>query len=76
MEIESIKKENYYYIVSLTPNLIERLFNVKPRIEKYKYTGSDYLLWGENGIYVNEKGEKTGNMSKIACKLDVFRFKF
>jgi hypothetical protein len=79
MEITKIEKEegrySGTYLVTLTPNLIERFFGIKERVEKYKDTDSTYLSGGGN-IYVNQEGYKTRNGSYIGESIDRWRRKF
>jgi len=78
MKVSNIKREEEYsniYVVTLVPNWFEKLFGVKEKTKRYKDTGSIYRFGGGN-VYINEKGEKLGNGSKIGNVIDKWRNAF
>lgn len=58
--IDRDKENHNIYLVTKTPNAIERLFGYTERIEKFKDTHSTYTFGGGH-VYKNQKGEKLGN---------------
>jgi hypothetical protein len=60
VKIDKIERDGFVYTVTLTPNFIERIFNVKPRVEQFKRTHNTYEYGGGN-IYVDKNGRKLGN---------------
>lgn len=60
MIISKIEKEGNIYLVTREPNFIERVFGVKPRVDKYKDTGNTYTFGGGH-VYVDQKGNELGN---------------
>lgn len=60
------------YELSLEPTWLERKFGYKPKKLILKDTYSNYTVGGQT-IYVDEKGNKTGNGSSYAEAIDRFR---
>ena len=55
MKITKIEKKDNIIYVTKTPNIIEKIFGYKNKIEKYKYTG---LIYNNTDVkvFINEKG--------------------
>jgi|GEM_PF-2702938 len=79
MKIAKIEKEGCVYLVTRTPNCIERFFGVKERVYKYKATGESYVFGGGN-VYIDEKGRTLENASGYGSatreKIDRWRRSF
>ncbi len=76
MKIDKIEtNDNQIFSVYLIPNFIERLFGVKPKVIRYKDSGSEYWL-GKQTVYLKENGQKCGNENWIAEKIDCWRRSF
>ena len=76
MKIINIEKdEKGIYHVTIRPNLITRLFGGKEKVFKLKDCGREYVFGGQT-VYINEKGEKIGNCSKIGEAIDNWRRRF
>ena len=75
MKITKIEKHDYVYHVTLTPNLIEKLFGVKEKVSKFRDNGSTYRF-GSGTVYVRSDGEKTENGSYIGEAIDKWRNSF
>lgn len=75
MKISNIEKEANIYIVTLTPNIIERFFGVKQKTKRYKDTYDTYTFGGGH-VYINEKGKQLNNGNWIAETIDNWRRKF
>jgi hypothetical protein len=76
MRIKEIKPVGMrVYEVTLVPNWLERVFNIKEKTVKFKDTGSEYMVGGQT-VYRNEDGSKRGNGDRISREIDNFRNKF
>jgi hypothetical protein len=70
--IEQDKENRNVYIVTLTPNWLERLFGKKEEEEKYKkITGETYLFGGGN-IYRGQDGRDLRNGNYIGDAIDMY----
>lgn len=69
MKVTKIEQDGRIYKVTLTPNLIERLFGIKTKIKEVKETWSTYSFGGGN-VYVDNKGRKLGNGNWIGEAID------
>lgn len=75
MKIKKVErhKDNYYrYLVTLTPNWLEKLFGVKEKIEEFLDTKNEFLFGG-GSVYVKRNGEKLYNGHYIAKAIDNFK---
>jgi len=79
MKITNIERDGNIYTLTFEPNFIERLFNIKKKIKRYKDTLSTYTFGGGH-VYVDEDGRDLGNNfgygSNIREKIDRWRNKF
>lgn len=74
-KIEHDETLNGVYLVTFTPNIVENMLGVKPKIEKFKDSGSSYLF-GSGTVYINQLGEKLGNGNRIGEAIDKWRRAF
>jgi len=75
MKIIDIEEQGYsYYIITLKPNWLERLFGLKQKTIKLKDTGSRYTF-GNGRVYMDEDGNQTGNGSYFGETIDNWRRK-
>jgi len=76
MKIEKIIQEEDIFIVTYKPNVLEKLFGVKEKFEKYKATNMSYVNGKDAKVYINQKGEILHFHHKMNKILDNFRRKF
>lgn len=76
MKVANIKKEGVIYIVELKPCFLERLFNVKNKVKRYKINPDRIYVAGGGGIYCDQNGKELGNGNYIQKALDEFRRKW
>lgn len=76
MKITKIEQKDNIFIVTKIPNLLERIFGFKTKVEKYKDTGDTYLYAKDTKIYVNQKGEILGILHKMTKVLENWRRSF
>jgi hypothetical protein len=57
MKISNIYKQKYIYYVTFTPNLIQRLFGLKERVERYKTRGEVFHYFPHILVFYKESGE-------------------
>lgn len=55
MKITKIEKKDDIIYVTKTPNIIQKIFGYKNKVEKYKYTGMIYNNTNDK-VFINEKG--------------------
>ncbi len=72
VKIEKSKDDYRIFNVSLEPNLIEKIFGVKERVESFKDSGRTYV-YGGGVVYLRKDGSQLKNDSSIANKLDNFQ---
>lgn len=75
MKITNIKKENDVFLVTFTPNFIERIIGLKEQTKRYKHTGGFYEYNMEKCV-INENGEMMKATDKIVQALSNFERRF
>ena len=78
MKVKSVQyKEDAssIFVVTLTPNWIEKLFGVKEKQEEYKAKGYTFMCGGGE-VYFNKKFDDLPNGHKIGVAIDKFRMKW
>lgn len=73
-KIERQEDTNIFH-VTFSPNWIERIFNVKQKVKKYKDTGSEFTFGG-GSVYINENLDQLPNGSHIGNAIDKSRMKW
>ena len=74
MKIVKITKESkYIFVVEFKPNIIQRLFGIKNKTQRFKQEPYQRYYYGEGGIYYAENGEELGVFSKVGKAIDTFR---
>jgi hypothetical protein len=68
MKITKIEKKDNIYSVTKTPNLIQKIFGVKERIERYKYKGEVFHHFDHLKVFYKSNGEIVG-LSDEMCKV-------
>ena len=76
MKITNIEQEENIWIVTKTPNTLQRIFGVKETKSRYKDTGSKYHYFPTVRVYLNQGGEILGGTHKITSVLENWRRKF
>jgi len=76
MKITKIEQQENIFIVTKTPNLIQCIFGLKTKIEKYKDTGNTYRYFGNIRVYVNQRGQALGFSHKITSAIENWRRSF
>lgn len=75
MKIKEIKQQENrsdIFIVTFTPNWLEKLFGKKEKQKEFKDTGREFTFGGGT-LYVDRSGVKLNNFSKIGDAIDNFR---
>ncbi len=75
MKIKEITNDAGVYNVTLVPNWLEKIFNIKEKTVKYKDSGNSYVLGG-GSIYTRQDGTRTSNGEWIAEEIDKWRRSF
>ena len=78
MKIKEISRstDNYgVFIVTFTPNWLEKLIGIKEKQEQYKDTGAAYTFGGGH-VYIDKGCNELGNGHPIASAIDKFRNKW
>lgn len=75
MKVTKIEENSGIYLVTLTPNFIEKLFGKKEKVDRFRMSDSTYMFGG-GAIYIRQDGERTGNGSYIGEAIDKWRRKF
>jgi hypothetical protein len=68
MKISKIEKKDGVYLVTKTPNLIQRLFGIKDKIERYKHKGEVFHYFDHVKVFYNSTGEIVSWSDKM-CKV-------
>jgi len=76
MKITEIIENGNIFIITKTPNFIERLFGIKVKKKEYKDTGDVYHYFPNIHVYVNKSGKILGPAHKITKKLENYRRSF
>jgi len=74
-KIETEKDKYGVYLVTLTPNFIEKLFGFKERVDRFRMSDSTFVFGG-GAIYTRQDGIQTGNGSYIGEAIDKWRRAF
>jgi hypothetical protein len=75
MKITNIEEKDNIYMVTFTPNFIERFLGVKEKIEKYRDTGSIYEFGGGH-VYRRQDGSNITNWDSVGDAIDKWRRKW
>ena len=76
MKITKIEQQGNIFTVTKPPNLLQRIFGLKTKVEKYKDTGSTYHYFDNIRVYVNQKGQVLGFSHKITKAIEDWRRSF
>ena len=76
MKITKIEQQDNIFIVTKGPNLLQRIFCLKTKIEKYKDTGKTYHYFDNIRVYVNQEGQVLGFYHKITKAIEEWRRSF
>jgi hypothetical protein len=68
MKISKIEKKDGIYFVTKTPNLIQRLFGVKEKIERYKHNNEVFHYFQHLKVFYKSNGEMVSWNDKM-CKV-------
>jgi hypothetical protein len=68
MKISKIEKKDGIYFVTKTPNLIQRLFGVKEKIERYKHNNEVFKYFNHIKVFYKSNGEMVSWDDKM-CKV-------
>jgi hypothetical protein len=76
MKITNITQQDNIYEVTKEPNIIEKIFGFKTRIDKYKYIGRTYQSIPSIRVYVNQNGKILGPVHRMTDALENWRRRF
>jgi hypothetical protein len=76
MKITKIENEGNIFKVTKNPNLLQRIFGLKTKVENYKDTGNTYHYFESVHVYINQKGQVLGPINKMTNVLENWRRSF
>ena len=76
MKITKIEQQENIFTVTKSPNMLQRIFGLKTKVEKYKDTGNTYRYFDNIRAYVNQKGQVLGFSHKITTAIEDWRRSF
>lgn len=73
MKISNIEKKDEIYYVAKSPNIIQRLFGVKEKVERYKTYGEVFKYFNQFKAFYDSNGKQvrlTDDMCEVLNNFD------